>query len=281
MQSSVKYIYPKIWRIPKDYISKCNLKPELYENKNCKDHILNVICGSHLLHFSPYDSALILDLLTDKLDNNTKVSSLKSSGSIKCKSHTLYKPAIKRIVDSVVNYRTELFPYFYRKFSELHEKTALKSLVSTILDTNSLKSYNLNVLIDLSYLTSYHIPANCFNNSELENTNEEYKLYSRFYSELLENLTNLLSKNRNSLNKVLVYKLFNCYLVTELLKNDSWESQYLIRIYSSLFKLELLDSEKKNLIYRCIELIIYQLSTKDLKLILSISSKLNDKYIYK
>lgn len=207
MQSSVKYIYPKIWRIPKDYISKCNLKPELFENKNCKTHILSVICGSHLLHFSPYDSALILDLLTDQLDNHTKVSRLKSSGSLKCKAHSLYRPAIERVVDSVINYRTELFPYFYRKFSELHEKTALTSLVSTILETNSLKSYNINVLIDLSYLTSYHLPVNCFKSSELEDSNKEYKLYSRFYCELLDNLSDQLSKNRNSLNKVLVYKL--------------------------------------------------------------------------
>ncbi|BAM40920.1 conserved hypothetical protein [Theileria orientalis strain Shintoku] len=292
MQNVIKCIYPKIRRIPQNFSSKCALKSELYENKDSNIHVLSVVCGSHHLNFSPYDSALVLDLLlTNHNKSNGSCKSIDkntSDSNKKFKSHTLYKPAITRVVDSVINYRSELLPYFFKKFSELHEIGALRSIIFVIVDSKSLPNYNINALIEFCYLTSFHIPSSCFSDQK----HSDYKLYNSFYEELVDNITKLI--NNHCLNKVLLYKLlyslsripfkldhkrlfklvFN--KLTEVLSNNYWESKYLIQIYESLYKLELLDQRTLFLIYRNIELVVFELNPRDLKSLLSISSKLDD-----
>ncbi|UVC54243.1 hypothetical protein MACJ_003778 [Theileria orientalis] len=65
-------------------------------------------------------------------------------------------------------------------------------------------------------------------------------------------------------------------IVTQVLSHNSWESKYLIQIYLSLYTLDLLEERILFLIYRNIELVIFELNPRDLKSLLSISIKLDD-----
>ncbi|EKX73238.1 conserved hypothetical protein [Theileria equi strain WA] len=285
MQNVVKCLYPKVWRIPEDYISRSILKSEFYQEKHCKIHALKVISGSSLLHFSPFDSALALNLLLEKKP--------QENSNINFKLHPLYKGAINRLINSIINYRFELLPYFFKKFSELHEVNALRALVTVIIHRDVISRFNTNTLIDLSYLTAHHIPRDCYIFDDFDRISENFILYNKFYKLLL---ASLFARGEILLNKVLIYKLLyslakvpfkleqskelSLYLkhkVIKELESDSWEAQHLVGIYWSLGTLGILDSELLSSIYSSIGPIVDYIDTKHLQLALSISSKLDDK----
>ncbi|KAK2195961.1 hypothetical protein BdWA1_002559 [Babesia duncani] len=177
---------------------------------------------------------------------------------------------MNRLLDSIVYYRIELYPYFFQLFSELRHVHGLETIVSAIEDSGALKLYKVNTLIDLFYYYSSLIGKSgqnrAFSNALAGEIYDKIRGGQiRFNKGLLSKLLHALNSGENT---PLLYKQIARLVLPAIhneLEDPTWHPKRVISILTCLANLQILQEAHFKLACSTLQARLDDLNTGDLE----------------
>ncbi|GBE59564.1 transcription initiation factor TFIID complex subunit TAF6 [Babesia ovata] len=279
MRSGLRCIFPNIVRIPAECADKSIFKASLQQPTA---DLLRQVADSQIHYLSPFDSAAILDRIVEKSDHKG-ISEIRRS--------PFYRPVVSKITSSVQRYRTELLYYFLVKFYKLHDVSAIKSITRTFVESQAVKTQNVNQLVELLYYAAHHIPKELQSaqvekesKQEADDRLESSEPHLSVFCESIQQLQReIIPKVAQVHDGTLIYKLVTT--ITRLpetqhtrtltgalldkvklqIEKGTWNHQQLVKVVKSILQLWPFDRDILQKVIRALEINEDNLSASDIR----------------